>query len=313
MGLLHHPVEKRLSAALGAPVTFDKLDVSLLGGSVDATGVTIGGDDPAVPFLTIRRVRAEIALGAAFRKEFVIKSLTLEKPIVTIVRGSDGQLNLPQRFRPNLPVVADASASAGQTSDGVSDTNATPTAEGTWKFEARKVLLVDGEVHFRDASGINVSFEQVLGEIKEAGTGLELTLIVDSATRRDEPAGPVQIRVQGRADNVPDLSHWQRAAVHATVEVGEALRAVVRATSLQPPQLQVDLTGSADMDSLAAFAPPGVKALDPIRSGALRGRAEVTARATYGPADGLRVPEFVLRATDLTLPTAANVSRDRSP
>lgn len=303
---------------LGTEVTFEKLNFSLLGGSVEAQGVTVAGDDPSVPVLTVRRVRAEISLGAAMKKQFVIKSLTIEKPIVTIVRSADGRLNLPKPFRPDdAPNVADTSDNARQTSDAQSDAVSDGAADkrgsddpgGTWKFEARKVLLVDGEVHFRDASGYHASLEQILGEIKEADTGLEITLMIDSAGRRDAPADLGPIRVNGRADNVPDLSRWQRASIRATLDIGDALRARVDLPSVKPIDAKAELNGSLDLASLLALLPTDIKALNPLRSGTFRGRVESNGRATYTASGGLRVPELTLRAVDLMLGGMADAPR----
>src|SRR5688500_16952754 len=78
VGFLHKSIEIRLSALLGIDVRFEKVSFSLLGGSIDVQGLVIGGNEAVIPFATIRRVRAEFALAAALKKEFVIKSLTLE-------------------------------------------------------------------------------------------------------------------------------------------------------------------------------------------------------------------------------------------
>ena len=310
---------------LGADVTFEKLNFSLLAGTVEAQGVTVAGHNPAVPVLTVRRLRAEIALGAAMKKHFVVKSLTLEAPVVTLARGADGRLNLPTRFRPTdapsppppppspppPPASAGpASVAGGQTTDDASDPDVMGEAAGSWSFEARKVLLVDGEVHVRDASsGYHFSLEQMLAEIKEADGGLEFTLIVDSAGRRDAPAELGQVRMTGRADHVPDLSHWQRASIRATVEVADALRARVEVPSLNPPEATAEVNGAVDLAALPALLPAGVEALDALRSRGLRGRVELTARASYTAADGLRVPEFVLRGVELALGAASDAVR----
>lgn len=314
MGLLKQPVERKLSAMLGAEVTFDKLNFSLLGGSVEAQGITVAGDDPAVPFLTIRRVKAEISLGAAMKKQFVIKSLTIEKPVVTIGRSADGGLNLPRRFRPDdaPPTAHPLSDTDRRTSDTMSDGARNDRSEGgpgddlggSWKFEARKVLLVDGEVHFHDASGYRASLERVLGEIKEAGGGQEFTLIVESAGRRDRPADLGQIRMTGRADNVPDLSQWQRASVRATLEIADALQARLDLPSLKPLDAKAELSGSIDLQALPALLPSGIPALDRLTTRALGGRVNVNGRATYTALDGLRVPELTIRAVDLSLGAA---------
>src|SRR5437763_16567803 len=91
MAILQPAIERKLSSLLGAPVTFDKLNVSLIGGSIEALGVRAGD------FLTIAKIRAEIAIKKALKGVIVVKSLTIERPAVTIARRDDGTLNFPRR------------------------------------------------------------------------------------------------------------------------------------------------------------------------------------------------------------------------
>ena len=304
LGLLQGPIERKLSAMLGAAVTFDKLDVSLLGGSVEATGVTVAGHDPAVPLLTIRKVRAEVSLGAALKKEFVVKSLTIEKPIVTVVRGLDGTLNLPRRKQGD-DTSADASANPRRTADAPADTAATDDAAGTWKFEAQKVLVVDGEVRYRDAAGYHASVEQLLAEVKDAGEGtIEFTLIADSAGRRDEAVELGQIRANGRADNVPSLAQWKAASVRASVELADTMRIRADVPSVNPLDVKAELNGTADLGQLARLLPKNLPAGAALRAAGVRGRVEVLGRATYRAGESLRVPELTLRAADVILSAA---------
>src|SRR4051812_9776399 len=182
MRLVQRQVEKRLSGMLGAEVTFEKLNLSLLGGSIDAQNVVVSAPGGGTPLLAIRRVRVEVSLAAALKKEIVVKSVTIEKPILSLFRGADGRLNLPSRLS------VDLSDASGQMTDVVSDTVASPDAPKAWKFEAQKVLLVDGEAHFRDETGYHASAEKVLAEVKAVAGGFEFTLMADSWGRRDQPA-----------------------------------------------------------------------------------------------------------------------------
>jgi uncharacterized protein involved in outer membrane biogenesis len=304
MGLLQQPVERKLSAVLGAEVTFEKLHFSVLGGSVEAQGVIVAGHDPAVPLLTIRRVRAEISLGAALKKEFVVRSLTIEKPIVTLTRGADGRLNLPPRFQPT-DTPASASATTGRASDTPSAAPSNDEQEGTWKFEAQKVLVVDGEVHYRDASGYHASIEQLLAEVKDANGGLELTLIADSAGRRDQAADLGQVRANARADNLPNLSQWRNASVHGSLEVADRLRLRAHVPAVNPLDAKLEFNGSVSLADLMKLLPDGIAALDAFRAGALRGQTEFSGRATYRQPEGLRVPDLTFRAVDVILSRGA--------
>ena len=302
MGLLQQPLERRLSAMLGAAVTFEKLHVNVLGGSVEAEGITVAaGDGASSPLLTVRRAKAEVSLRAALKKEIVIRSLTIERPVATVIRHADGRLSLPARLQRATASTADAMVDASVTGRQTSDARLTPdVSEGAWTFEAQKILLVGGEVHFHDAtSGYRASLEQIIGEVKEAEGGLEFTLIVDSAGRRDQPANLGQIRMHGRAEDVPDLSRWHRARVAGTLEIGDALRTRITAPSLQPLHATAELSGTFDLSSLPPVLPTAMTGLLPPSG--ISGKVEVNARGVYDAAGGLCVPELTLRAVDLGL------------
>jgi hypothetical protein len=61
------------------------------------------------------------------------------------------------------------------------------------------------------------------------------------------------------------------------------------------------LSGSLDLAALIALVPDVMTRLDLFRPGALGGRVDLSGRATFTPAEGLRVPELTLRAADLGL------------
>ena len=248
MGLMRGQIERKLSSMLGVDVSFEKFNVSLLGGSIDAQGVTVSGADPSTPLLTVRRVRAEISLTAALKKEFVVKSLTIEKPVLTIVRGPDGKLNLPTR-----PTTSDTSATARQTSDSA----ASEGDSGSWKLDAQRVLVVDAEVHYRESTGYHASIEQLLAELKQAGAGFEFTLLADSVARRDVSVSVGPLKLSGTASNMPSLLKWRQARVGGSFELGEMLRGKLDIPSLTPPEVKTEFQGSFNLDLLRKLLPPG--------------------------------------------------------
>lgn len=246
MGLVRGQIEKRLSAMLGLNVSFDKFNFSLLGGSVEAQGVTITGPDPsAPPLLTIRRVRAEISLGAALKKEFVIKSLTIEKPVVTMTRGADGRINLPSK-----PGSATTSETSTDEASGDGD---------SWKLDAQKVLVVDAEVHYHEANGYRASIDGLLAELKQTagGGGFEFTLFASAAGRRDVnvPVGP--LKLNGIANNMPSLLQWQQARIAGSFELGDLLRGKFDIPSLKPFDVNTELQGSFNLDKIRKLLPSG--------------------------------------------------------
>ena len=236
-----------------------------------------------MPLLTIRKVRAAVSLTAAFKKEFVVRSLTVEKPVVTIARGRDGQLNLPKR---------DKAVPAEEPSDAGGPTE----AAGTWTFEAQQVLVVDAEVHYRDADGYHFAIEKLLAEVKDAGSGLEFTVIADSAGRRDRPVEVGQLRANGRADDVPNLVQWQGARIHATLELADMFRVRVDVPSVNPIDVKAEFNGAADVAQMVQLLPKDVSL--PV---SVQGRVDVLGRATYRRPDGLRVPELTVRASDVSV------------
>ena len=80
MAILQPVIERKLSSLLGADVSFEQLNISLLSSSIEAIGVKAGD------FLTVARVVAKAAVARALKGEIVVSSVTIEKPIVNIAK-----------------------------------------------------------------------------------------------------------------------------------------------------------------------------------------------------------------------------------
>jgi uncharacterized protein involved in outer membrane biogenesis len=249
MGLLRGQFERRLSSMLGADVRFEKLNISLLGGTLDVEGITVSSPgEGATPLLTVKRVRAEVSIAAALKKEFVVKSLTIEKPVLTVVRDANGQLNLP-------PKLSDTSATPRQTSDATSDTRASEDGGGSWKLDAKRVLVVDGEVHYREASGYHASLERLLAELKQVAGGFEFTLMADSAGRRDVEVPLGSLKMNGTLSNAPTLAQLQNASIAGSFEFGDVLRGKIEVPSIKPLEVKTDLQGTFKLDLIRKLLP----------------------------------------------------------
>ena len=144
------------------------------------------------------------------------------------------------------------------------------------------MLVVDGEVHYRDASGYHASVEQLLAELKEADGGLDLTLIADSAGRRDQPADLGQIRANGRADNIANLSQWRKASVQGNLEIVNRLRLRAHAPAVDPLDVKLEFNGSLSLAEAAKFLPDGIAGLEALRSGGVRGHTELSGARRTG-------------------------------
>jgi len=89
-------LEKKLSAALNRQVHIGKLDASLLSGGASASDITIA-DDPAfnkAPFLKASSVKVGVELmPLIFSKQLKVKSLTIQKPDITLLKNAAGKWN----------------------------------------------------------------------------------------------------------------------------------------------------------------------------------------------------------------------------
>jgi uncharacterized protein involved in outer membrane biogenesis len=291
MRLVRQQVEKRLSAMLGAEVTFEKLNFSLLSGTIDAQGVTITvGRTGPQPLLTIRRLKAEVSIGAAFKKELVVNALTIEKPVVHLSRDLDGQLNLPKK-----PVTD----TLRQTANTPTDSDASEDSSSSWRFEAKKLLVVDGELHFSDANtGYRATIEPILADVKQANGGFEFTVMAEQAKRTDQPAEVGALRLHGHARNMPSPMQWQQARITASLQAAEMLRGQVDVPSLKPIDAKAQFSGTIDVPHVLQLVP----AVLPKLLGGLAGKVEINASVSYSKSSGLRVPELTIRGVDLALP-----------
>ena len=277
---------------LGADVTFEKLNFSLLSGTVEAQGVTVstGRTDPQ-PLLTVRRLKAEVAIGAAFKKELVVNALTIEKPIIHLFRDADGQLNLPKQ------TVTDTDR---RTTDTPADADASEESASSWRFEAKKLLVVDGELHFSDAkTGYRAEVAPILAEVKQADGGFEFTVMADRARRTDQPAELGALRLHGHARNMPSPMDWQQARITASLQAGELLRGQMDVPSLKPIDAKAQLNGTINVPHVLQLVPT---ALLPKLLGGLAGKVELHTTVSYSKTSGLRVPELTIRGVDLALP-----------
>ena len=93
---LESMIQRKLSELLGREVTFEKLTASLLSGSIECQGVRVAGnagDDP--PFLTIQRIRADVAVGRALKGEIASVRWRSRSPCLTSSGTPTGRPTFP--------------------------------------------------------------------------------------------------------------------------------------------------------------------------------------------------------------------------
>ena len=275
-------VERKLSATLGARVTIDGLNVSLLGGSLDVTGVTVTAHGAIEPVLIVRRIKADVAMAAMLRMEVVIKSVVIEGATVSLVRSEGGAFNLPKRdAKPTPATVA--------TQDDADDD--TPSA---WKLAAEKVQLLDGSVHYRDGA-YHASAERIVGELLQKPDGVHVTVLAASLGRRDETLdlGEARAHAVFRADEIAKLP---TASLEGTFDVGDVLRGTLDSPSITSRHLNVDVHAQLVLALLGKLLP---RTLVPKLK--LDGQANARVVASIDAKDGLRIKEFSLIAADVNV------------
>ena len=160
MSFLRQMIERKISAAAGASVTFEDFKFNPISGSIDIKGVKVAVPRFATPMLTVDRVVAKVAVARALKQEIVLKSLAIENPVLSIVYRSDGSLNFDETRK--------VRAAAGDLNE----------AGGAWEFECDKVLIVGGQVVFRDyrRERYTLAIEGINASIEPQGQDLALTL-----------------------------------------------------------------------------------------------------------------------------------------
>jgi uncharacterized protein involved in outer membrane biogenesis len=231
MALLQQPIQRKLSALLGAAVTFDKLNLSLLSGTIEAVGVTVAGEDRSSPLLTVARVRAEVAVARALKGEIVVRSLTIERPVVRFVRRADGTTNLPKRDKkPD-----DATTPPATNDDAGND-------KTSWKLDVEKLLVVDGEVHVR-LDAYELAVPRVLIELKRTRDGYAITLLAEQVARRDVPIDIGTIKGTGTIGGASDLTALPDASINAELDVEGFGRVRYTATKIRTLDGEVEFQG----------------------------------------------------------------------
>jgi uncharacterized protein involved in outer membrane biogenesis len=233
-------IERKLSSLLGAAVTFDELKVSLIGGSIEGLGVTIRGVDASVPFVTIARVRADVAVTRALKGEIVIKSLAIERPVVTFVRTARGVSNFPHR--PSLEFHVEEEPSEEKTS---------------WKFDVEKILLVDGKATVTLEDGYELSSGRVLGQLNREGDDYTVTLLAEGVSRTDQAVDVGTVGVAGRITHAPTLVDILTCAgLNLDIQIGELAQIRYSSPTMRPQDGRVEFEGKLDLKSVLSLLPP---------------------------------------------------------
>jgi hypothetical protein len=287
---------------IGADVSFEHLNVSLLGGTIDARGMRVAGAQLDEPLLTVRRLRAEMSVARALRGEIVVKSITIDQPILSIARRADGTTNLPSQIESDAKKNGDgvdADIREAPTSDDP-DMTSTRSKDNGRRVDVEKVLVVDGELHFRQ-DGYHLVAERVMMDLTRRDGGYDVTAILGSVARRDgTPQALGEIRMYGTLDGPEDISALGEASTVINIDAGAALHARVTSPRLVGMTGQAVVDGAVDLSVLVALLPTAIAGV----VGGLTGRVTLDGDISFDRDRGLTLPAFKVAVTDLMIPLA---------
>lgn len=129
-------IEEKASAALGRKVTFGKLGLSILSGSLSAENLSIA-DDPkfsSSPFLTAKSIKVGVELiPLVFSKKLNVTGVAIDNPQVTLFRNGAGQWNY-----------SSLGSGSSSTKAGPKQPSAPSSAPG--EFSVKKLELRNGQI-----------------------------------------------------------------------------------------------------------------------------------------------------------------------
>src|SRR3954471_4598682 len=139
MSYIRQLIEKKISTVMGAAVTFGDFHFAPMSGTIEIENVKVAAERFVPPFLSAGRIEASIAVARALRGEMVVRSLTIDRHVLTLNIHSDGKSNLPAKPRGKAEAIVPKEGSAG----------------GLWDFNLDKISINHGRFEFRDISRDN--------------------------------------------------------------------------------------------------------------------------------------------------------------
>jgi hypothetical protein len=262
MDFIRRFIEQKISRATGAEVRIGGLSFSPFTGVVEVLNLGVG------TFLTVRKIEAKIAVARALKQEIVVRSLSIEGPVVTITRIADGTTNLPPR-------------PAGD--------KKTSEPKKSWEFEAHKVLVVGGRVALQDGNGYHVSIENLDGSVEMKSTDqAEFVFAADSLGRRDHPVELGEARLVGKL----------AGGLNLTLSAGSMLDLNLRTPAIASGRWDGEMNLSMALATLLALLPPQTRPPITIATG----DARLSASGSFDRAGNVfNLHTFELRAGAVTL------------
>jgi hypothetical protein len=254
--------------------------------------------------------------------------------VVSIVRRADGSWNLPKRApvaenggaekavdkgispfsEPRAEInPADinqgdpfmSAAKAGVSGAGEKVSTKESSDETSWRLEARRICISDGEIHFRDETGgvnYHASLEQIRGEVRQESGELVFEIVAPSVGRRDQPMNLGPVRLLGKFAGVSDIAKIFVAGLDASVELSSLMQAKITSPSVSGGQFHGKFDGQIDLAMARGMVPPMVLLPGILLSAAMSGMVKLAGEMDFDWKFGVRLKDFSLSAADLIVP-----------
>lgn len=259
MSFIRQLIEKKISTAMGAAVTFGDFKFSPMSGTVELENVKLAAERFVPPFLSIGRIEASIAVARALRGEMVLKSLTIDRPVLLLNIHADGKSNLPAKPRGKVEAIVPREGSAG----------------GLWEFNLEKVSINHGRFEYRDMlrNNYRLSVEGINATITPEAQDLAITLTADSVGRRDREIEIGTVKALGKLIG-GGFRDPLASALTSRCSIADSLVIEITSTLLANKCFDIEIAGTMQLITLMALLPMG-----PVQSWAVDGDGEVDLRA----------------------------------
>ena len=174
-GFARRALEQQLAKAFTTKVVLEQVEVDLLGGTVEVTGLSVANAPGfgELPLFAAQRFEVTVRLASLFSTPLVIESAILQSPRLRISWAQDGSANLEQARRPPQDT-----------------TDAGPNRSEPFRLRIERLEVADLELHFEDGS---TEGEPVAAHLEQ----LDVRLFgVDLFSDADRPVS--DLRIGGR-------------------------------------------------------------------------------------------------------------------
>ncbi len=221
----------RLARTFGHAITADKIEIGYWPFAVRLANVAITGDpaDSANPLLVVKKMQVQLRILPLFLGRFQLAQITLDSPVVTIVRDADGRYNYEIQGRDKKP----AANRNNRRNEPLRDRRI---------FAIAAVHITNGTLHYRD---LKSESEMALTQIDLRQSAFEedepVELQLSAAVMTAKPNLKFNIRV-GPIAGIRDYRNYpiEGNLTAEQLDLGRVNRAIPQLRRATPKHLRFD-------------------------------------------------------------------------